>query len=87
MVVPSAVSVDEGAGWSQRFRRTRSRPDTRAHYARPRSHGARILLEPTDFPYGECQYHAEDPFGHRRTFTETLAGVAPEAWGGVTVDP
>jgi uncharacterized glyoxalase superfamily protein PhnB len=61
--------------------------DARAHCEQARANGARILLEPTDFPYGERQYHAEDPFGHRWTFTETLADVAPEDWGGVTVDP
>ena len=44
-------------------------------------------MEPTDFPYGERQYAAEDPFAHRWTFTETLADVAPEAWGGATVAP
>jgi uncharacterized glyoxalase superfamily protein PhnB len=50
-------------------------------------HSARILMEPTDFEYGERQYEAEDPFGHRWTFTETLTDVAPEKWGGETVAP
>jgi uncharacterized glyoxalase superfamily protein PhnB len=49
-----------------------------------RSHGARILMEPTDFEYGERQYHAEDLAGHHWTFPETLRGVAPEEWGGTT---
>ena len=57
--------------------------DARAHCERARAHGARILMEPTDFPYGERQYHAEDPAGHRWTFTETLADVAPDEWGGI----
>ena len=61
--------------------------DARAHCERARTHGAQILMEPTDFEYGERQYTAEDPFGHRWTFTETLADVAPEAWGGETVAP
>ena len=34
-------------------------------------------MEPTDFPYGERQYEAEDPAGHRWTFSETLADVDP----------
>jgi uncharacterized glyoxalase superfamily protein PhnB len=59
--------------------------DARAHCERARSHGARILMEPTDFEYGERQYNAEDPFGHQWTFTETLADVAPEEWGGESV--
>ena len=61
--------------------------DARAHCERARTHGAQILMEPTDFEYGERQYTAEDPFGHQWTFTETLADVAPEAWGGETVAP
>ena len=61
--------------------------DARAHCERARDHGARILMEPTDFEYGERQYEAEDPFGHQWTFTETLSDVAPEEWGGETVAP
>jgi uncharacterized glyoxalase superfamily protein PhnB len=60
--------------------------DARAHCERSRAQGARILMEPTDFEYGERQYVAEDPFGHRWTFTETLTDVAPEEWGGKTVE-
>jgi len=56
--------------------------DARAHCERARSHGAEILMEPTDFEYGERQYAAEDPVGHQWTFTETLEDVAPEEWGG-----
>ena len=61
--------------------------DARAHCARAREHGARILMEPTDFEYGERQYTAEDPAGHQWTFSETLADVAPETWGGTSVPP
>jgi uncharacterized glyoxalase superfamily protein PhnB len=59
--------------------------DVAAHCERARSHGARILMEPIDFEYGERQYTAEDPAGHRWTFSETLEDVAPEAWGGILV--
>ena len=59
--------------------------DVRAHCDRARAHGARILMEPTDFEYGERQYSAEDPAGHQWTFSETLADVAPETWGGESV--
>jgi uncharacterized glyoxalase superfamily protein PhnB len=59
--------------------------NARAHCERAREHGARILMEPTDFEYGERQYNAEDFAGHRWTFSETLADVAPETWGGVSV--
>jgi uncharacterized glyoxalase superfamily protein PhnB len=58
--------------------------DANAHYERARAHGARILMEPTDFEYGERQYEAEDYAGHRWTFSETLRDAAPEDWGGTT---
>jgi len=58
-----------------------------AHCERARSHGARIVMEPTDFEYGERQYTAEDPVGHQWTFSETLDDIAPEAWGGILVTP
>jgi uncharacterized glyoxalase superfamily protein PhnB len=60
--------------------------NARAHCERARAHGARILMEPTDFEYGERQYQAEDLAGHRWTFSETLRDVAPEQWGGTTQD-
>jgi len=59
--------------------------DVDAHCERARAHGAQILMEPTDFEYGERQYAAEDPAGHHWTFSETIADVAPEAWGGTLV--
>ena len=59
--------------------------DVRAHCERAREHGAQILMEPTDFEYGERQYSAEDPFGHQWTFSETLTDVQPEEWGGESV--
>ena len=58
--------------------------DASAHCERAREHGAQILMEPTDFEYGERQYAAEDPSGHQWTFSETLEDVAPEVWGGIT---
>jgi uncharacterized glyoxalase superfamily protein PhnB len=60
--------------------------DARSHCERARAHGAQIMMEPTDFEYGERQYAAQDPAGHHWTFSETLADVAPDAWGGVMVD-
>jgi uncharacterized glyoxalase superfamily protein PhnB len=60
--------------------------DADAHCARARQHGARILTEPVDHVYGERQYNAEDFAGHRWDFTQTIADVAPEDWGGTPVD-
>jgi uncharacterized glyoxalase superfamily protein PhnB len=58
--------------------------DARSHCERARAHGAIIRREPTDFEYGERQYEAEDPAGHRWTFSQTLRDARPEEWGGAT---
>ena len=57
--------------------------DARAHCERAREHGARILMEPVDFEYGERQYTAADLAGHQWTFSETLEDVHPDTWGGI----
>jgi uncharacterized glyoxalase superfamily protein PhnB len=59
--------------------------DVTAHYERAKAQGARIVMAPTDFEYGERQYTAQDPAGHQWTFSETLADVAPEEWGGASI--
>lgn len=61
--------------------------DVDAHYERVRAGGARVLDAPADYPYGERQYTAEDPGGHRWTFSESIADVAPEEWGGTSPTP
>ena len=59
--------------------------DARAHCERARSHGAVIAMDPIDFEYGERQYTAVDPAGHRWLFSETLEDVDPADWGGELV--
>ncbi|MBJ7598125.1 MAG: glyoxalase [Candidatus Nephthysia bennettiae] len=59
--------------------------DANAHCERAKAEGAHILAGPTDFEYGERQYTAEDPAGHHWTFSESIADVAPETWGGTSV--
>jgi uncharacterized glyoxalase superfamily protein PhnB len=51
--------------------------DARAHCEHARAAGARILMEPTDFEYGERQYEVMDLAGHLWTFTETIDDVDP----------
>lgn len=58
-----------------------------AHFKRARERGATILEPPADYPYGERQYSAEDLGGHSWTFSQSIADVAPEDWGGVSVTP
>ncbi len=60
--------------------------DAQGHYERARERGAQILHPPTDYPYGERQYSAADLAGHRWNFTQSIADVAPEEWGGTSVD-
>jgi uncharacterized glyoxalase superfamily protein PhnB len=61
--------------------------DVDAAFERARSHGARVLQEPTEFEYGERECTLEDLAGHRWQLTQTMRDVAPEEWGGVTVEP
>jgi uncharacterized glyoxalase superfamily protein PhnB len=61
--------------------------DVDAHLERARSHGAKVLQEPTVYEYGERECTVEDLAGHRWQFTQTMRDVAPEAWGGQTVNP
>ena len=60
--------------------------DARGHCGRARQAGAKILTEPRDHKYGERQYNVEDFYGHRWDFTETIADVEPESWGGTSVN-
>jgi uncharacterized glyoxalase superfamily protein PhnB len=59
--------------------------DVDGHYERARQYGARIIHPPSDYPYGERQYTAEDLAGHRWTFSQSIADVDPSEWGGVLV--
>ena len=60
--------------------------DALAHCERARQAGAKILTEPKDHIYGERQYDAEDFYGHKWNFTETIADVDPESYGGIAVN-
>ena len=60
--------------------------DADAHCAQAAAAGARIVSPPTDYPYGERQYTAEDVAGHRWTFSQTVADSDPSDWGGELVE-
>jgi uncharacterized glyoxalase superfamily protein PhnB len=57
------------------------------HFRRARERGARILESPANKPFGERQYTAEDPGGHRWTFSQSIADVAPAEWGATEARP
>jgi uncharacterized glyoxalase superfamily protein PhnB len=49
--------------------------------------GARLVEPPHDWEYGERQATVDDPFGHQWVLNQTLADIAPEEWGGSSVNP
>ena len=57
--------------------------DVNAHYVRTKAAGAKIVEELNETAYGERQYVAEDPEGHRWLFAQHVRDVAPEEWGAV----
>jgi uncharacterized glyoxalase superfamily protein PhnB len=59
--------------------------DADRHHEQAAKSGARILDPPTDYPYGERQYTAEDIGGHNWTFSQSIADVDPASWGGELV--
>jgi uncharacterized glyoxalase superfamily protein PhnB len=87
------VLVDATEDWARRGRPSAPRQsvmvrvsDMDEHVERARRHGARILMEPTEFPFGERQYQAEDWAGHLWTFSETVDDIDPAFWGGELVE-
>lgn len=56
--------------------------DVDRHYEGALTYGARILSAPADHRYGERQYTVEDFAGHVWTFSQSIADVDPEDWGG-----
>jgi uncharacterized glyoxalase superfamily protein PhnB len=60
--------------------------DAQAHHDRAEGAGARIISPPTDTPFGERQYSALDPAGHRWTFSQSIEDVDPGDWGGEVVE-
>lgn len=53
------------------------------HCEQAKRHGAKILDAPADRPFGERVYSAEDHAGHRWSFSQHIADVAPSAWGAI----
>src|SRR5215471_9684073 len=52
--------------------------DVDQHFDHAKRFGARIVQPPTNMPFGERVYTAEDLAGHRWTFSRSIADVAPE---------
>ena len=58
--------------------------DVDAHCAAARAAGAEIERELADQEYGDRNYGAVDPEGHRWYFAQRLREVPPGAWGATT---
>jgi uncharacterized glyoxalase superfamily protein PhnB len=92
-VMLSMARAGQGPGWDDgvRFQPPREGElnavmsihveDIDQHFERAGSFGAKILHPPETYAFGERQYTAEDPEGHRWAFSESVADVAPEDWG------
>jgi uncharacterized glyoxalase superfamily protein PhnB len=61
--------------------------DVDDHYQRASAAGAHVISSPATHMYGERQYVATDLAGHQWTFTQSVADVSPESWGGTTATP
>ena len=59
--------------------------DANLHHDIAKRFGAKIVRPPTDYPFGERQYTVEDLGGHIWTFSQSIADVEPESWGGTSV--
>lgn len=55
--------------------------DVDKHWEHAKQFGARVLGEPTSFPFGERQYTAVDLEGHHWTFSQSVVDVDPLEWG------
>ena len=85
LIVREMRPDEAGAAWGTGHSVTIRVEDADAHYSRARDHGARITQQPVTQPYGERQYNAEDFAGHQWTFSQSVADVHPEEWGGTAV--
>ncbi len=57
--------------------------DAQSHYEHVLACGAQIVSAPIDHFFGERQYTVVDLGGHRWTFSQSIADVDPESWGGM----
>jgi uncharacterized glyoxalase superfamily protein PhnB len=81
------VITDQGGGDGDQMHSVLVRvEDADRHHEHAAAAGARILRPPEEYPYGEKQYTAEDPGGHRWTFSESIADVDPASWGATSID-
>ena len=79
---PNEIDAVRGTGCSITVRVE----DADAHCACAQAHGAQITQPPTTHPYGERQYNATDFAGYAWTFSQSVADIHPQDWGGTAVN-
>jgi uncharacterized glyoxalase superfamily protein PhnB len=82
----AVVLIEQSAGISLQTAVMVRVEDVNTHCDHARRSGVRIVREPTDYPYGERQYNAEDFAGHHWCFSQTIADVDPREWGGTPAE-
>ena len=60
--------------------------DVDRHFDHAKQFGAQIVQPPANMPFGERVYTAADLAGHRWTFSQSIADIAPEQWGAKQTD-
>lgn len=83
----AVILTDQGAGEGASGHSVHVRvEDADAHYRRASEAGAHVGDSPVEYPYGEKQYAAKDPWGHSWTFSESTSDVDPASWGATDID-
>jgi uncharacterized glyoxalase superfamily protein PhnB len=85
--LPAALMLDQQPGGRSLDSVMVRVEDVDLHYARAMTVRAEILQAPTNLPYGERQYVTADLNGRTWTFSQAIADVAPEKWGGTSIAP
>jgi uncharacterized glyoxalase superfamily protein PhnB len=83
----AVILTDQGAGEGASGHSVHIRvEDADSHYQHAAAAGAKVGEPPTEYPFGEKQYGAQDPWGHRWTFSESTADVDPASWGATDIN-
>ncbi len=82
IVVPTGGGTPSSSGHFQTHSIMVCVEDVDGHFAHVKQSDAHILNEPQTHPFGERQYSVEDIGGHVWTFSQSVANVSPDSWGG-----
>lgn len=83
---PGSLVVTHGGESNPSFSVMVRVEDVDSHYETAIKNGAHPLGAPADYPYGERQYTVLDIGSHRWTFSQTIADIDPDTWGGQLIE-